>query len=262
MSSNSRIVLVSEDDDKKASLSTRGLKDVLSVEIVNASGEQITSFGGDNVSISNLDEITNVLPASLTDIGNLKVSIEENGITLPVSLASVPSHAVTNAGTFAVQIVDTSFAVADGNALGEGVLIQGDDGTDRKNVAVDGTTGNLEIDINSATIQAPVERQSIYRPLHAATTTPLGIDASYTSTGEDALSYDRITGTVFADQAGTLYIEQSTDDTNWDDSESTAISASAGISFDFALVSRYVRIRYVNGGTGQSAFRLTGYLKT
>lgn len=67
--------------------------------------------------------------------------------TQPVSVASVPSHEVTNAGTFAIQVTDTSLAVADGNALGEGLLIQGDDGTDRKNVNVDATTGNLQVDI-------------------------------------------------------------------------------------------------------------------
>lgn len=66
---------------------------------------------------------------------------------------TVGSHAVTNAGTFAVQISDTSFAVADGNALGEGVLIQGDDGTDRKNINVDATTGDVQVDVtNTVTV--------------------------------------------------------------------------------------------------------------
>lgn len=59
--------------------------------------------------------------------------------TQPVSLASVPTHAVT--------ISDISFAVADGNALGEGVLVQGDDGSDRKNIHVDATTGDVQVDV-------------------------------------------------------------------------------------------------------------------
>jgi hypothetical protein len=59
--------------------------------------------------------------------------------TQPVSLASVPTHAVT--------ISDTSFAVADGSALGEGVLVQGDDGSDRKNIHVDATTGDVQVDV-------------------------------------------------------------------------------------------------------------------
>jgi hypothetical protein len=47
------------------------------------------------------------LPAALGAGGGLKV--DGSGTALPVSLASVPSHAVTNAGTFAVQV--------DGSAL-------------------------------------------------------------------------------------------------------------------------------------------------
>ena len=41
-------------------------------------------------------------PLSLTTTGLLRV--DGSGVTQPVSIASVPSHAVTNAGTFAVQV--------------------------------------------------------------------------------------------------------------------------------------------------------------
>lgn len=54
-----------------------------------------------------------------------------------------------------VEIQDSSFAVADGNALGEGVLVQGDDGTDRKNINVDATTGDVQVDVtNTVTVTA------------------------------------------------------------------------------------------------------------
>jgi len=74
---------------------------------------------------------------------------------------SVNSHAVTNAGTFAVQStlqansgvdigdVDVTSMpsdtfVAEGGALGKGVLLQGDDGTDRHNIQCD-SNGMLEV---------------------------------------------------------------------------------------------------------------------
>jgi hypothetical protein len=38
---------------------------------------------------------------------------------------------------------------ADGNTLGKGFLVQGDDGTDRKNIAVDPATGNVQINVVS-----------------------------------------------------------------------------------------------------------------
>lgn len=43
------------------------------------------------------------LPAALAANGGLKVEGVAGGTAVPVSVASIPSHAVTNAGTFAVQ---------------------------------------------------------------------------------------------------------------------------------------------------------------
>lgn len=74
---------------------------------------------------------------------------------LQVDVLACASHAVTNAGTFAVQVdgaaltalqlIDDAVA-AEGDALGKGVLLQGDDGTDRTNVLVD-TDGHVQVDV-------------------------------------------------------------------------------------------------------------------
>ena len=79
--------------------------------------------------------------------------------TQPVSIASVPSHAVTNAGTFAVQV--------DGNALtslqliddtvytdgtgtpSKGILIMGSDATNPQAIITD-ATGHLQVDVLTA----------------------------------------------------------------------------------------------------------------
>lgn len=55
-----------------------------------------------------VDTTNEIGPLQMDASGRLKVEVF-SGETLPVSLASVPSHAVTNAGTFAVQV--------DGSAL-------------------------------------------------------------------------------------------------------------------------------------------------
>ena len=83
---------------------------------------------------------------------------------------TVGSHDVTNAGTFAVQISDTSFAVADGNALGEGILIQGDDGTDRKNINVDPTTGDVQVDVTNT---VTVDGSGVTQPVSGTVTANL-----------------------------------------------------------------------------------------
>jgi hypothetical protein len=88
------------------------------------------------------------------------------------------------------------------------------------------------------------------------TTTALAAGASWTSTVDSDPATGRIVGSVYADQAGTLYVEQSPDGTNWDVVDSFSISAGAGLGFSVEKVCPYARVRYVNGATAQSVFRL------
>lgn len=106
--------------------------------------------------------------------GHLKVEVFDGG----------DSHTVDNGGTFAVQVdaalpagtnaigklaansgvdigdVDVTSldgVAAEGAALGNGILLQGDDGTDRKNVNVDATTGDVQVDVtNTVTVSGTV----------------------------------------------------------------------------------------------------------
>lgn len=87
-------------------------------------------------------------------------------------------------------------------------------------------------------------------------TTPLGANGTYTSDVKLTDRADSISGMVFADQGGTIYIEQSYDGQNWDISTDYAVTASDGKGFSESLLAPYVRIRYVNGGTAQGAFRI------
>ncbi|MEM4847321.1 MAG: hypothetical protein QW794_06160 [Thermosphaera sp.] len=70
------------------------------------------------------------------------------------------------------------------------------------------------------------------------------------------LNYSKLYVTVFANQAGTLYVEQSPDGSNWDVSESISVSASVGVAVVREIAARYCRVRYVNGATAQTVFRL------
>jgi len=56
-------------------------------------------------------------------------------------------HNVAVDGGGHLDVVNTTACIAEGGALGVGVLLQGDDGTDRKNVAVDATTGYIQTDV-------------------------------------------------------------------------------------------------------------------
>lgn len=87
-------------------------------------------------------------------------------------------------------------------------------------------------------------------------TEPLDADGEYAS---DVLNTDRadyISGMVYSDQTGDIFIEQSGDGENWDISTTYTIGADDGKGFSEPLYGPFVRIRYVNGSTDQTAFRL------
>ena len=88
------------------------------------------------------------------------------------------------------------------------------------------------------------------------TTTPLGSNGTVTLGPKQSDRADYISGAVFADQGGTIYIEQSGDGTNFDISAQYTVTGGDGKGFSEYLYLPYVRIRYVNGGSAQAAFRL------
>lgn len=72
-------------------------------------------------------------------------TVDGSGVTQPVS-----GTVTANAGTGAFN---NDSVAAEAAALGSGVLIQGDDGTDRKNINVDATTGDVQVDVtNTVTV--------------------------------------------------------------------------------------------------------------
>ena len=91
---------------------------------------------------------------------------------------------------------------------------------------------------------------------YIGTTQPLGANGTYTSPTLLTDRADNISGVVFADQTGTIYIEQSADGQNWDLSTSYPVTANDGNGFSESLLAPFVRVRYVNDATGQGAFRL------
>ncbi len=92
----------------------------------------------------------------------------------------------------------------------------------------------------------------------ASSTTPLPANQVYNSGPLYPDLADRVTGVVFADQAGTIYIEQSLDNgTNYDISTSYPVVANTGKGFSEEILLNTVRVRFVNGGTAQTAFRIS-----
>jgi hypothetical protein len=86
---------------------------------------------------------------------------------------------------------------------------------------------------------------------------PIPAGQTFVSSVQFVQRATQIAGTVFADQAGTIFIEQSGDGVHFDISASYAIAASTGEGFVEDVLAQYWRIRFTNtSGTGQTVFRL------
>jgi hypothetical protein len=87
----------------------------------------------------------------------------------------------------------------------------------------------------------------------------LGAGASFAGVAEEVTDYAMVYVTVFASHASAtngLAIEQSSDGVAWDFVDSFTILAATTKSFSVQAALRFLRVRYTNGATPQTAFRL------
>lgn len=92
-----------------------------------------------------------------------------------------------------------------------------------------------------------------------SSTTPLTGSASFTGTAVDLVAtpgYITIQVQSFSDVSGTLQIQFSTDNTNWDHVVTATAPAGNPTSVANGIHARFVRVVYVNGSSAQSTFRL------
>jgi hypothetical protein len=90
-------------------------------------------------------------------------------------------------------------------------------------------------------------------------TEPLGSNDTFPGTSHDtsAWSYVRFRVLAASDQAGTAYIEQSSDGTHWFRTSETPVIADfakAAIVAESQITMKYVRASYVNGAISQGEF--------
>ena len=71
-----------------------------------------------------------------------------------------------------------------------------------------------------------------------------------------------LTGIAYADQSGTLYVDQSNDGSTTHFTESFAVTSGSGGSAAFLrrVYAPFIRVRYVNGGSNQGTFSLFSIL--
>lgn len=153
-------------------------------------------------------------------------------------------------GSMADTAVTDSTATASVIALLKGLIKQ-----------LQGTgAGSLPIVITNSDIAAPTDLQTVYRPKVVETTTNLGASATYNSAAIDGANARRIQGFAYADQAGTLNLQDSRDGVTWRTTATHSVAAGTVVSFDEPIYAQYKRVQYVNGAAAQEAFELVAHI--
>lgn len=97
-----------------------------------------------------------------------------------------------------------------------------------------------------------------------STAVPLIADAVYTGTAIDTLDFGFIFVTVFADQDSAtdgISFQQSSDATNWDNTDEFSYFANSGKTYSIQPAARYFRVLFTNGSTTQTTFRFQTIFK-
>lgn len=91
--------------------------------------------------------------------------------------------------------------------------------------------------------------------------TPLIAGSTYTGNSEEGVDYNSLLVSIKTDQAGSLFIDFSTDSVNWDSTLTFSIAVNTNEIHRVTISKRYFRVRFTNtSSTGQTYFRLQSLL--
>jgi len=111
--------------------------------------------------------------------------------------------------------------------------------------------GNLKVAANVAQVVSTISVANSTAVALAGNETFFGTSIDLVGTGYTAIQVQAL-----ADQAGTLQIQFSTDNSHWDHTISGAVTANESASVSTGIHGRYVRVVFVNGAVAQSFLRL------
>lgn len=132
------------------------------------------------------------------------------------------------------------------------------------------SSANVNTTANGANISQPTDIKGVSKNLLFTTSANLGVSANYAAPTFDASAFKTILGFVMANQAGTIYVQESDDQISWYTTNTIAVTASTQTSvagtnyynaqtFSQNLASKWFRIYYVNSTTAQTAFNFSVY---
>lgn len=193
---------------------------------------------------------------------------------LPVTglISITGSLVVTNGGTFAVQedgaaltaleLIDDTVAVFGTATYTEATtkgMIVGAVRNDTLAALADTDNEIAPLQVNDIGALFTKEAPSVI-DANNTTTSTLTSGSTFTGTGTDMLAFEGVTVMLDASHDSAtdgMLFEWSTDNSNWDVTKTfTYTAADGGRTFQFGVQAQYFRVRYTNGGTNQTHFRV------
>jgi hypothetical protein len=89
-----------------------------------------------------------------------------------------------------------------------------------------------------------------------SSTTTLAANATFTGIAEIVSSFPSLVVSCLSSSSGTLYVDFSADASNWDSTLSFLVAASTNEVHRISVTRKYARVRFTNGVTAQTFFRL------
>lgn len=134
-------------------------------------------------------------------------------------------------------------------------IIKSGNSTSELIVNTDGAARFVPVDVNGNELD--LSTLSNFVSTMNSSTVTLASSATFTGTAEDVSRFNSVIVSAKSDFAGTLYMEFSTDGTNWDSSLTYSLAASTNEVHRLTISKKYYRTRFTNtSGSTQTYFRL------
>lgn len=122
--------------------------------------------------------------------------------------------------------------------------------------------GQQQPDISVALDTSDLAKAGVIDSMNSSVT-PLNSLATFTGTAKDVSAYNSITIFSYCDRSGSLYLDYSTDGTNWDKTNTYQVISNTPETHQVAVLSRYYRVRLTNTDlSNQTYLRLQSILSS
>lgn len=209
------------------------------------STEEITTLNGGAVSAQHVQRVANAIRTADNTAIDLPGDAT-NGLDVDITRV-IPGTDATHLG----KAEDAAHNSGDTGVMA--LSVRNDTGA-----ALAGTTGDYIPQTTDARGSLFITGNGHVSTANSSTAT-LGGGAAFTGTSEDIRHVAQVQINVFSDVASAtdgLSIQQSSNGTNWDITDTYTVPAATGKTFSVQPAANFFRVVYTNGGGAQSAFRL------